>query len=189
MLKTRLQNMAAYPATVNLKQENKDKIWKNYATKRNCKVPVPSMTENRKTMQWGVGPSHETPAAVSAGLQPTRLTRSGNRAFTRRAETTKIEIEPTRLCALYDTINTFNSPLPENLMDLQVPADPWEQLWQQAEQQVAANSEKHRNNKQTKKRRKADDENLKIPGLETQTETATTTSVSPVEPCTPARPS
>ena len=50
-------------------------------------------------------------------------------------------------------------------MDLQVPADPWEQLWQQAEQKVAANSEKHGNNKQTKKRRKADDENLKNTGL------------------------
>ena len=44
-----------------------------------------------------MGLSHETPAAASAGLQPTRLARSGNRAFTRRAETTSIGLKPMRL--------------------------------------------------------------------------------------------
>ena len=62
--------------------------------------PTDSVTKydrNRETMQWGVGPSHKTPAAASAGLQPARLARSGNRAFTRRAETTSIGLKPMRL--------------------------------------------------------------------------------------------
>ena len=40
MLKTRLQNMAANPATVNLKQENKDKIWKTMQPKESVRYQV-----------------------------------------------------------------------------------------------------------------------------------------------------
>ena len=86
-------SIEANPLAFNLKQENQNRIQENYERKESSI----KFDSNRKTVQRGVGPSHETPAAASAGLQPARLARNGNRAFTRRVETTSIGLKPMRL--------------------------------------------------------------------------------------------
>ena len=98
------QSIVANPLAFNLKQENQNRIQENYERKESSI----KFDSNRKTVQRGVGPSHETPAAASAGLQPARLARNGNRAFTRRVETISIGLKPMRLVlSRFYTTNTF----------------------------------------------------------------------------------
>ena len=102
----------ANPLAFNLKQENQNRIQENYERKES----IIKFDSNRKTVQRGVGPSHETPAAASAGLQPARLARNGNRAFTRRVETTSIG-KPMRLVlSRYYTTNTFRETVGAGMM-------------------------------------------------------------------------
>ena len=94
----------ANPLAFNLKQENQNRIQENYERKESSI----KFDSNRKTVQRGVGPSHETPAAASAGLQPARLARNGNRVFTRRVETISIGLKPMRLVlSRFYTTKTF----------------------------------------------------------------------------------
>ena len=103
----------ANPLAFNLKQENQNRIQENYERKES----IIKFDSNRKTVQRGVGPSHETPAAASAGLQPARLARNGNRTFTRRVETISIGLKPMRLVlSRFYTTNTFRETVGAGVM-------------------------------------------------------------------------
>ena len=107
------QSIVANPLAFNLKQENQNKIQENYERKESSI----KFDSNRKTVQRGVGPSHETPAAASAGLQPARLARNGNRTFTRRVETISIGLKPMRLVLRrFYTTNTFRETVGVRVM-------------------------------------------------------------------------